>query len=286
VVLLYSQFKAFILKPFFLTTPSNPFQPTSMIKQVWKQKWKQGKELLEHSDGHENLGGSGSGVPSLGSSEPAPPVNFQATVPSAPSATKRSQTQASLDSSPTTPSKKVKMNDLVALDRSSGVKSIVVEPDAASCCSNEVVVVYDRMHEETETELLHRVLSLDASETILRRQFKEARQVGADVGMCAADLVWRRALKNIDVHNSLYSEEEDDDGPLEILNKTKTKIRDTIMNWAFTMPNLDPNSRGFNVTPKFLRLVQILKSCEPYGEDFRGIVFGMFSKIVEIATSD
>ncbi|KAJ7937136.1 hypothetical protein B0H13DRAFT_200014 [Mycena leptocephala] len=103
--------------------------------------------------------------------------------------------------------------------------------------------------------------------------------------MCAADLVWRRALKNIDVHNSLYSEEEDDDGPLEILNKTKTKIRDTIMNWAFTMPNLDPNSRGFNVTPKFLRLVQILKSCEPYGEDFRGIVF-VKRRAVAFAISD
>ncbi|KAJ6539259.1 hypothetical protein B0H19DRAFT_1314532 [Mycena capillaripes] len=231
------------------------------MNKVWKKKW---KEQLEHNDGPENLGGSGSSVP-VGSSDPAPPVHFQPAVPSACSGTKRSQTQASLDSSVVPPLKKAKADVVQSLD--------------------EVVIVYDQMPEETETELLRRILTLDASETIFQRQFKEARQVGTNVGMCAADLVWRRALKNIDVDISLYSEEEEDDGPLEIVNKIKAKIMDTIKNWSFAMPNLDPNSRGFNVTPKFLRLVQILKSCEPYGEDFRGIVF-VKRRAVAFAISD
>ncbi|KAF8211200.1 hypothetical protein K438DRAFT_1568952 [Mycena galopus ATCC 62051] len=188
---------------------------------------------------------------------------------------KRSQIEASIDSSLAPPLKKVKVD---ALD-------IIVEPDA-SCCPNEVVLVYDKLHgPSTETELFQRILSLDPAEKIFRRQFKEARRVGAEVGTCAADLVWRRALRTIDVDISLYSEEEDDDSPLEILNKTKAKIRDAIKNWAFTMPNLDPNSRGFNVTPKFLRLVQILRSCEPYREDFRGIVF-VKRRAVAFAISD
>lgn len=43
------------------------------------------------------------------------------------------------------------------------------------------------------------------------------------------------------------------------------------------MPNLDFSSREFNVTPKFAKLVQILKACEPQGDVFRGIIFGAFS---------
>ncbi|KAF7352866.1 hypothetical protein MVEN_01253600 [Mycena venus] len=227
------------------------------MNKVWKKKWKQ---QLEHN-GHEKLGGSGSSVPSLASSEPAPPVDFQAVAPSAHSGTKRSQTEASLDSSIAPPLKKLKAD------------AIIVEPDGGACCPSEIVLLYEKVHGQTETELFHHIHSLDPSEAVFRRQFRQARQVRTDVGMCAADLVWRRELKNIDVDIPVYSEEEDDDGPLEILNKTKAKVRDTIKNWAFTMPNLDPNSRGLNVTPKFLRLVQILKSCESYGEDFRGLVF-------------
>ncbi|KAJ7667934.1 hypothetical protein DFH06DRAFT_1183971 [Mycena polygramma] len=227
------------------------------MNKVWKKKW---KEQLHN--GAENLGGSGSSVP---------------VVPSALSGTKR---RASSDSSLTPPLKKLKA-DVPALD---GGSSGIVEPDVASCSSNEVVLVYDKTPEDT-TELFRRILSLDTSETLFQRQFSEARQVGAEVGKCAADLVWRRAMKTIDADVSLYPEEEDDDGPLEMLNKTKAKIRDTISNWAFNMPNLDPNSRGFNVTPKFLRLVHILKSCEPCGEDFRGIIF-VKRRAIALAISD
>ncbi|KAJ7095296.1 hypothetical protein B0H15DRAFT_775415 [Mycena belliarum] len=237
-----------------------------MIK-VWKKKW---REHLEHDAGPENLGGPDSSLPSS-RSESVPPDNFQAAVPPALSGSKRSQTQASLDSDSTPPVKKSRKD-------AASLHSIVLEPDSASCSPNELVVMYDQVHEVPETQLFHRLHSLDPSESILRRHFNDARRVGAEVGMCAADLIWRRALKNIRVPSSPYSgeeeeEEEEEDGPLKILNETKAEIWDAVQNWAFTMPNLDPNSRGFNVTPKFLRLVQILKSCEHYGEDFRGIIF-------------
>ncbi|KAJ6599151.1 hypothetical protein DFH09DRAFT_1243597 [Mycena vulgaris] len=244
-----------------------------MIK-IWRKKW---REQVEHNDSHENLGGPGSSEPSFRSFEPAPPDNFQTAAPPARSAAKRSPTQASLESDSAPPFKKAK-TEIPNPDGSCG-------PDSASCCPSEVVLLYDKVRGAPETELLRRLHSLDTSEILLQRHFSDARQVGADVGMCAADLVWRRALKILDVNISPYSEEEEDDSPLEILNKTKAKIRDTITNWAFTMPNLDPNSRGFNVTPKFLRLVQILKSCEPYGEDFRGIVF-VTRRAVAFAISD
>ncbi|KAJ7744529.1 hypothetical protein DFH07DRAFT_925095 [Mycena maculata] len=243
-----------------------------MIK-VWKKKW---REQVEHNDGHED-GGPGTSTP-LGPSDPVPP-NFRPDVPPAPSATKRTQTQASFESGPTSPPKKAR----TAADSTQG--SSILEPDAASCSPSQVALMYDKVHEVVETDLSSRILSLDVNESIFQSHFQEARNVGVEVGACAADLVWRRALKNIDIDISPYAEEEDDDGPLEILNKTKAKIRDTVKNWAFTMPNLDPNSRGFNVTPKFLRLVQLLKSCEPYGEDFRGIVF-VKRRVVAFAISD
>ncbi|KAJ7179238.1 hypothetical protein C8R46DRAFT_1073070 [Mycena filopes] len=239
-----------------------------MIK-LWKKKW---KEQNEHNS-HETPGGSGSSGPSLRSSEPAPPADFQPVVPSARPVTKRSQTQAFSDPTPAPPAKKAKTDPL----STPYAPNSMVEPDGASCSPNEVVLVYDPVPEGPETELFLRVVSMEPSETIFRRQLKDARRVRADVGTCAADLVWRRALKDMAVDPLPYSEDEDDDGPLEILNKAKVKIRDLVKNWTFTMPNLEPNSQGFNVTPKFLRL--------PYGEDFRGIVF-VKRRAVAFALSD
>ncbi|KAJ7179907.1 hypothetical protein C8R43DRAFT_1084028 [Mycena crocata] len=145
--------------------------------------------------------------------------------------------------------------------------------------------MYDVLRVAAETELIRRLRSLDPSETAFKRHFTDARQVVADIGMCAADLVWRRALKEMGNDYSPYSEDDYEDGPIDSLDRTQAKIRDTVKNWAFTMPNLNPNSRGFNVTPKFLRLVQTLKSCEPYGENFRGIVFAE-RRAIAFAISD
>lgn len=40
------------------------------------------------------------------------------------------------------------------------------------------------------------------------------------------------------------------------------------------MPNLNPSSKSFNVTPKFAKLIQILQCFEAQGEEFRGLVLG------------
>jgi endoribonuclease Dicer len=91
------------------------------------------------------------------------------------------------------------------------------------------------------------------------------------MGSCASDLVWRRALSDLDVSVSLaYNEDEEHAKEYVALFET----REIIKNWEYTMPNLDPSSRGLNVTPKFLKLVQVLQSCRPHEDSFRGIVFG------------
>jgi endoribonuclease Dicer len=101
---------------------------------------------------------------------------------------------------------------------------------------------------------------------------------GYELGSCASDLVWRKALREMDA-NILpsYVDDDDDDEPDDPAVKAtriQEKVKNVVKNWIFTMPNLDYTSRGYNVTPKLVKLVQILQACAPQGDHFRGIVFG------------
>jgi endoribonuclease Dicer len=143
----------------------------------------------------------------------------------------------------------------------------------------EEVVIYDSPPRITETRLYKQLHKLDPSEVSFRRHFKAARYVLSELGACASDLVWRRALLPVAPGVSPFYKNGDDCQMQSEANAgvTKLAIYDLLKNWPFSMPNFDSSSRGYNVTPKFSRLVQILKSCESYGETFRGIVFGLFT---------
>jgi len=151
---------------------------------------------------------------------------------------------------------------------------ILALPDRPS----EMIALYGPPLRTAETRLFKQLRQFDPAEVLFRRQFRAARHALAEVGSCASDLIWRRALKAIEADvPTTYEEDEDAQGqPYISPEKARARVRDTVKNWVFTMPNLDPSSRGFNVSPKFAKLVQILKSCKLYGDDFRGIVFGLF----------
>lgn len=137
---------------------------------------------------------------------------------------------------------------------------------------NEVVILYEKPSHAMESNLFKQLQQLDPSHTIFRKYFYASQLALTEIGSCASDLIWRRALKDIEAVVQPSYEEEDEDGhSVPIIQR---QIRDIVKNWSFLMPNLDASSRGFNVTPKFLKLVQTLKSCEFYGAGFRGIVFG------------
>lgn len=144
---------------------------------------------------------------------------------------------------------------------------------------NEVVVLYDAARKSTETRLLKQLHQLDPTEFIFRRHYRDSRHALEEVGSCASDLVWRRALKGIETGLMVGHEDIDDDDDLDIdipaLDMLKARIYKVVKNWTFTMPNLDPSSRGFNVSHKFLRLIQVLNTFKAYGEGFRGIIFGI-----------
>ena len=54
----------------------------------------------------------------------------------------------------------------------------------------------------------------------------------------------------------------------------RQNVHRSVKNWTFTMPNLDASSRGFNVSPKVTKLVQILQCFQQAGDTFRGVVLG------------
>jgi endoribonuclease Dicer len=136
---------------------------------------------------------------------------------------------------------------------------------------SEIVILYEPPSKLTFTTLYKQLRAVDQEEQYSRRHFSAALHVLLDMGPCASDLVWRRALCDLD-SNVSQAYNEDDEHAKEYVALFET--REIIKNWEYTMPNLDPSSRGLNVTPKFLKLVQILQSCRPHEDSFRGIVFG------------
>jgi endoribonuclease Dicer len=144
---------------------------------------------------------------------------------------------------------------------------------------DEVVILYDNLHRSTETRLLKQLRLLDPSETLYRRHFLAARLAHDEVGPCASDLVWRHALKEMDGNLHWYADSDDDDDENLSDESIKLKMRNIVRNWPFMMPNLDASSKGFNVSHKFLRLVQVLMTFKSYGDSFRGIIFGKISSI-------
>lgn len=142
---------------------------------------------------------------------------------------------------------------------------------SGSCHPSEIVVLYEPSPKVTFTTLYKQLREVDREEQYSRRHFSAALHVLLDMGPCASDLVWRRALCDLDASVS-QAYNEDDEHAKEYVALFET--REIIKNWEYTMPNLDPSSRGLNVTPKFLKLVQILQSCRPHEDSFRGIVFG------------
>jgi endoribonuclease Dicer len=158
---------------------------------------------------------------------------------------------------------------------------------------DELVVFYDPLITMKHTNLYKILHRFDPEELIFGNYFKNARHAWVssgftaniqkgyyyrlrDVGSCASDLVWRRALKDLEYTVQPVFEEYDDEMNADTRSrKVRYDVYSTLKDWSFTMPNFDPESKGFNVVPKFAKLVEILKACQPDGDAFRGVLFGM-----------
>lgn len=139
---------------------------------------------------------------------------------------------------------------------------------------DELVILYDNLQRASETRLLKQLHLIDPTETVYRRHFRASRLAHDELGQCASDLVWRRALKEMDGSDSWLEAIDDDDDETPSEEFLQGKIRNVVRNWAFNMPNLDASSKGFNVSHKFLRFIQVLMTFKSYGDSFRGVIFG------------
>lgn len=130
----------------------------------------------------------------------------------------------------------------------------------------QLVIQYEPIQTRSQSRLTQDIHQLDPGGRICGSLFRDAHCVSQELGPCAGDLVWRRASKEI----PCILERQDGD----VVEKGASEIRNLIENWNFSMPNPNPSSRGFNLSPKFSRLIQVLKAYEPCGDDFRGIILG------------
>jgi endoribonuclease Dicer len=240
--------------------------------KIWKQAWRKGvgetKPPPRHDSDQEaqlcRTDNEGTCFPSI---DVAPPTvdDVSGTVLSA-AGRKRALSHQSSSSEPGFSLKRQK----AIQDTAPGQPELLND---GSLYPSEVVILYEPPSKLTFTPLYKHLREVDKGEKYSRRHFSAALQVLLDMGSCASDLVWRRALSDLDVSVSLaYNEDEEHAQEYVALFET----REIIKNWEYTMPNLDPSSRGLNVTPKFLKLVQVLQSCRPHEDSFRGIVFGEY----------
>jgi endoribonuclease Dicer len=240
-----------------------------MLK-IWKQAWRKGHDSVpppprQGSDQEAQLASADSEGTSSPSIDVASPQvdNVSGPVLSA-AGRKRALSSQSSTSEASFPSKRSKAIHATAPGQPQ------LSPDGPRHPS-EVVVLYEPPSKLTFTALYKQLREVDQEEKYSHRHFSAALHVLLDMGSCASDLVWRRALSDIDASISLaYNEDEEHAKEYIALFET----REIIKNWVYTMPNLDSSSRGLNVTPKFLKLVQILQSCRPHEDSFKGVVFG------------
>ncbi|KAK7049611.1 Dicer-like protein 1 [Paramarasmius palmivorus] len=126
-----------------------------------------------------------------------------------------------------------------------------VEPEFTP---TEIAVSYDHHDSCEKSTICSKISSIPISGKVVQRQLVLSRYALSEVGPWAADWVWKRALET------------------GILVNEKG-IHSLVRTSEFRTPHLDLCSDKFNLSPKVVKLIQILKSCEPYGDSFRGIVF-------------
>ncbi|KAK0195664.1 hypothetical protein F5146DRAFT_1026528 [Armillaria mellea] len=242
-----------------------------MLK-IWKGKWKaQDQEDGEiqsdpERDSDQQLASGGANVP----------FEFDDSAMASPS-------QSLLDPVPSSaalplserPHKRRKIQNGQDTGRITRTASNTVQGGCDPSRLRETIVLYDRafLTNTRQKTIMDEITSLDPSGRVFPQYLEASRRVLEELGPCASDLVWRRALRDIETCVSAWDDHDDDDAtPEMVLN---APVRDIIKNWTFAMPNLDISSRGFNVSPKFLRLVQVLKACEPLDLEKESRGFGL-----------
>lgn len=240
-----------------------------MLK-IWKQTWKKGDAVRKPQSDQDSDAqtASMSGASREASPAAGPAHNLGPILPRGRrGTTKRTRTNETvgLDG----PNKKPKLHGSVKEDNQ-------IELHAFSDRPTEIIVVYRPSLLSEETRLCKRLHQFDPEEVFFPRHFNSSRLALAEIGSYASDQVWRSALEDIEDTDLPFSIVETSGSSLDNISKQKAKLSicESIKSWPMPVPNFDPSSPEFNVTPKFAKLVQVLKSCRSQDEAFRCIIFG------------
>ncbi|KAF5369839.1 hypothetical protein D9758_001134 [Tetrapyrgos nigripes] len=126
----------------------------------------------------------------------------------------------------------------------------------------EFVVIYDRPSSTPSTPLIQVIQEVDADKNLYTAE-KRYQLVIPQLGTCGADMVLHEALLKVEDVVVSYGLE----------SESSPQMKELVANWNLEPPNLDITSANFNVTPKFIKLLQVLQSCGHYGTDLRAVIF-------------
>ncbi|KAL0070846.1 Dicer-like protein 1 [Marasmius tenuissimus] len=124
-----------------------------------------------------------------------------------------------------------------------------------------LIVAYDASAPRRDTPLTACLRSHQAAQVSIQRQYTISDYALAEVGSWAANWVWKYACREIKSSG------------IERETPNMQVLWDLVESWPAEPPDLDMTTATFNLTPKAVKLVQLLATCESYGKDFRGIVF-------------
>jgi hypothetical protein len=141
---------------------------------------------------------------------------------------------------------------------------IIEVPETPLLHSPRQLVLLYHPYTDTATHFPRIALRLspfDPTETQLRRYWKHWRVVLSQLGESPAELVWRRAARDMELVES----------PASFQVSVLQTLRD-----YFAITPLDLQSTDCIMSPKLNQLLRLLVSFESYGPDFSALIFGMF----------
>lgn len=145
---------------------------------------------------------------------------------------------------------------------------------------SDVVVTYDvHQYKTTQTALSRLIRQTDTQGLVFRhRHYSIASRIYSELGSCAADLYWRHALAELDDSGDSIKESSNVAVPPNSVWSVRRELADVIHRWTFNVPDVERTSVKFNVSPKFAKLVEVLKERVHDEVAFRGLIFGMSTR--------
>ncbi|EPQ59279.1 hypothetical protein GLOTRDRAFT_136195 [Gloeophyllum trabeum ATCC 11539] len=249
---------------------------------VWKNAWRKAQSAAATS-GQDNNGepqpsasGASWSAASVDAVPAVPPQNGEGPVSAEPTSIlsqtrKLDQVDGWSSVPPDRPVKRRRDTDGTPPEATNG--SFQPESAVDFAPPRELVVSYESSKAAEETPLTNQLRALDPDGRIGDPWFRYVHYILSDLGPCGADLVWRHALLDRDLTIPEHSAVRQVEAKLAARPINDERFLKVVQDWTFSNPLLDSAHTDKNVSDKFVKLVRILKSYEPYRNNLRAVIF-------------